>query len=159
MTSPTKVRNSTADLTAANANWTNALSIAGVVGDGVTDCSAGLVAFLAAATAGTVLYFPAGTYLVSTSTLTPAANNVVFRGAGPNASILKNTSFATFGQPLLNTSGKTGIEVYDLGFNYTGAVAAPGLGSSTCLAVKVDCPLNSDSRIAESQLLIESPLH
>jgi hypothetical protein len=137
MTGPTKVKDSTAQLTSANSNWVNVLSIAGMANDGVTDCYGTLNAYLSGAAAGTVLYFPAGTYLFASGTITPAAANIKFEGASNVATIFKNTSYATYAGPILDSSTAVGFACNNIGFNYTGAVAAPGLGSSTCMAVKL----------------------
>ena len=67
----------------------------GAIGDGTTDDTAAIAAAItAASSAGGVVYFPAGTYLVS-STLTVAANNVVLFGDGDASAILAAPAIAS----------------------------------------------------------------
>lgn len=68
--------------------WLNAKSY-GAVGDGTTDDTAALAAWLADATTGTELLLPAGTYK-STAALTVSVGNIKVRGVR-GASILKFT--------------------------------------------------------------------
>ncbi|MGE3245390.1 MAG: glycosyl hydrolase family 28-related protein, partial [Beijerinckiaceae bacterium] len=58
----------------------------GAEGDGVTDDTAAITAALARLTSGGVLFFPAGTYLISSTIDT--LSNVTFAGAGMGASII-----------------------------------------------------------------------
>jgi parallel beta-helix repeat protein len=60
----------------------------GAVGDGVADDLAAIKAAIAAASKGGVVYFPAGTYLV-TDKLLIDKSNITIQGAGRSASIIK----------------------------------------------------------------------
>lgn len=90
----------------------------GAVGDGSTDdTSAVAAANNAAATAGAgIVYFPAGTYISTTQTI---QNNVIWQGAGTNASIIK----------LKNATNADLLSAYTSSISL--ASASIGSGSST----------------------------
>ena len=66
----------------------------GAKGDNSTDDTAAVAAAVSAwiASPGSVLFFPAGTYLVDPGTVTITTNSVSIRGDGVGVSVLKNRS-------------------------------------------------------------------
>ncbi|WP_374307838.1 glycosyl hydrolase family 28-related protein [Methylocella sp.] len=106
-------------------------------GDGVTDDTAAITATVRAAYAagGGVVFFPAGVYLINTTTGNPLGNiltqnpntqagsvRIVFAGEGMGNSILRFASGANPGSPVFMLSSPTafnsliGCAFYDLGF-------------------------------------------
>ena len=123
MAGPTKVKDSVADLTASGASgpWIDVTTIAGVVANGTTDVAAAINAAIAAAPAK-VYYFPEGTYLFESDSLTILDKTSII-GAGKDLVTIKNTSFASiFGGPLVNlsASGGSGQCISGITFSYLG---------------------------------------
>lgn len=84
----------------------------GTKGDGNADDTAAIQSAIAAASvSGGIVYFPPGTYKIS-SALSVATSNVILQGAGRLLSII-SASNAT--QDLIDISGNTENSVYDLG--------------------------------------------
>ena len=83
----------------------------GAKGDGVTDDTDAINAAIAAAVAagGGIIYFPRGTYIVSSSFTTITSSGIYFEGSGLYVSIIKHTSdtdnFLTFGDESLGSLG------------------------------------------------------
>lgn len=99
--------------------WTNVVSY-GATGNGSTDDTTAIAAAITALPAtGGILYFPPGTYLIS-STLTITTNNVTVLGAGRYVSVLKaavglaGSDMLTFGN---GSTSCTGGGVSALGFD------------------------------------------
>ncbi|SOD30557.1 Pectate lyase superfamily protein [Variovorax sp. YR752] len=86
----------------------------GAKGDGSTDDTAAIQAAINSFSSGGTLYFPAGTYMIS-SQLNSTVNGLVFEGAGYLASIIKITSPTATS---LNITGwNSGVE--SMGFDST----------------------------------------
>jgi len=112
----------------------------GAVGDGVTHDDAAINAALTAANAagGGVVYLPAGTYATAASIVIPG-DNIILRGDGKGATIIKPISGATFdavSTPIPGSSGTAGYAHYYIGVesleidcsNMTSNVAGAGNG-------------------------------
>lgn len=125
-----------------SANWpiyTNAIT-AGAYADGVHDDSLVLQAIFAAATNGSVVYLPTGTYLVSTNFV--ITKSVVVRGNGPQsthitASALVRNPVFTFQTPNSRFSGSqifaqvtNGMNKYSTNFMLKTTTLAAGLSPS-----------------------------
>lgn len=91
----------------------------GAVGDGVTDDTSAISSAVSAASAGGVVYFPPGSYLFSTLSVTTA--NLTFAGAGQTATVLSTSS--TTGTAL-SLSGSY-QRIRDL------TIDAPGVGTAS----------------------------
>jgi hypothetical protein len=100
----------------------------GATGNGTTDDTTAIAAALSAASAGGIVYFPPGTYLVSSPL--PVTSGIWILGAGREASVMKGASgfpYANqngvfqFGSHVSTTSGPTitGCRISDIGFNMT----------------------------------------
>lgn len=61
----------------------------GAVGDGVTDDTTAILAAIDSATSGGIVFFPPGTYQVTTLSMSPAS--VTLMGCGPTSSIIRGT--------------------------------------------------------------------
>ncbi|MEU8920286.1 glycosyl hydrolase family 28-related protein [Kitasatospora sp. NPDC048545] len=106
----------------------------GAKGDGTTnDTTAIQSALTAAATKGGTVYFPAGTYVLS-SALAPA-NQVSLLGAGPGATVLKQTSTTAHGIAY-NPTTLTYVSVQNL------TVQGPGSGTGVGLYVQANSGAN-----------------
>ena len=80
----------------------------GALGDGVTNDTVAITAALAAATSGSEVYFPPGTYIVN-GPLFFVTSNVTLRGE-PGLSVIKNAAGANLSQGLL-TIGYNGATI------------------------------------------------
>ena len=112
------------EVLSTNAMWID-VSNHGVINDGVTDCTAALQELINATTSG-VLYFPQGTYLISSITL-PARKisllgdpnfNTVFKCASDNVSlIIDHDTFSANTRSIeyitIDGNGKTGVKCFD----------------------------------------------
>lgn len=108
----------------------------GVIGDGVTDDTAAIQALLTtvgASTKGGVIYFPSGTYLISSALAIPATGvgAVSIRGNGIGNTIIKRKSTYTSGDLLYITtsivlSPLNYFSVQDITFQNTGATVTSG---------------------------------
>jgi hypothetical protein len=94
--------------TSGYSNTLNVVTGYGAAGDGVTDDTAEIQAALDAATAGSIVYLPAGTYLVTTQLSLIAGvdkSGVIIRGAGSTATRIKSSASGA----VLLMSSKYGI--------------------------------------------------
>lgn len=82
----------------------------GATGDGVTNDSAAVLAAITAAPAGSKLYFPAGTYLLSTWAVYTLAKSLWICGDGAGVTILKSTG------PAANVLGTDFLSITAGGF-------------------------------------------
>lgn len=93
--------------------WWNVLQY-GAIGDGSTNDTSAIQAIITGASAGDVVYFPSGTYLVDSLTMKPG---VAIKGAGSRASIMKananNTKIFTY----TASSTQTHFIIEQLGFD------------------------------------------
>lgn len=120
-------------------DWFN-VKAQGAKGDGTTDDTTSINSTIALAnTAGGVVYFPKGTYVISGTGLTPIQTGVVVRGAGKSTTTIKPaTGFNAdiISTPIPGTAGTPGfvqsfVGVEDLtldGSNMTGTTAGQGNG-------------------------------
>jgi hypothetical protein len=113
----------------------------GAVGDGVTDDTAAIQAALDAVgnAGGGCVYFPAGTYLLS-SRLLVWGNTKVY-GAGMGATTIKHPASHAFKNKNYLTTGDDNITVSDMSFDadatYSGAVSMDGMRNLTCERLKI----------------------
>lgn len=129
----------------------------GAVGDGATNDGTAIAAAITALVANTslavkgVLYFPAGTYLVTSAIAISIANPFTFtvRGDGMLSSVIYQTTSATDGMTI--TLAKAGggqafstVEVCDLGFttNTTAACALRVTYGTATVSTEYGCGLN-----------------
>lgn len=99
----------------------------GAHGNGTDDDTAHINAVISAAySAGKHVYFPAGTYLVSTAGYyaLEAATGVNLRGAGAASSVITMAHSSSAADYVLLLSGVSNLSIRDLGF-YTAAEATP----------------------------------
>jgi len=94
----------------------------GAVGDGLADDTTKIQAALTAAT-GTTLYFPKGTYIVTSNLTIPVDTHLL--GTGPESTVI-DASGATIFSPALIYAAGAGVSA-SLGGGLTGAVAAGDL--------------------------------
>ncbi len=127
--------------TPANMNtWLNqaagdavSVKLHGAEGDGTTDDTVAIQAAMTAA-AGGFLYFPPGTYLIST--FITGVSNVVVYGAGESSIITCSADLASQ-NGMLDFIEKDGITVRDLYFKYTGTSDGNQLSFHGCDRVHV----------------------
>lgn len=120
-------------------DWFN-VKAQGATGNGSTDDTTNINSTIALAnTAGGVVYFPTGTYVISGTGLTPIKTGVTIRGAGKGATVIKPTAgfnADVISTPIPGTAGTAGfvqnfVGVEDLtidGSNMTGTTAGQGNG-------------------------------
>jgi parallel beta-helix repeat protein len=90
-------------------------------GDGITDDTAAIQAAITAAASGGVVFFPVGTYIVSTTPssgtiFTISASNITLRGSGMKASIIKSSAAMGDGHQVFVLTGDKQV-IEDLGFD------------------------------------------
>lgn len=143
----TRVRQSTLDLTLGNI-VINVLTLDGVLGDGVTDVSALVnTAIAAVGAAGATFYFPQGTYLFSTASLT-LKSNISVTGDGPALSTVKNTSYIAFAGALVDTGANVNnIAISGVKFQFTGAASV--ISPTNQNIIKSGCLTNFSVRNCE----------
>jgi len=115
----------------------------GAVGNGSTDDTTAIQSAITAAVsnAGGRVYFPPGTYLIS-STLTITSDNVELQGAGWSSQILAKNTFAT--SPMVQSVApgggafRYGIRIADLFINGNSVAGVTGLQLDTTYQAKVD---------------------
>jgi hypothetical protein len=102
----------------------------GAVGDGVTNDTTAVQAAITAAIAagGGVVFFPAGTYVVSTglsngTIFSISSPNLTFRGAGKKVSIIKSSTAMGAGHTLFAVNSTSRVVFEDLGVQ--AAVSSP----------------------------------
>jgi len=104
----------------------------GAVGDGVHDDTTNIQAALnaAAAAGGGVVYFPIGTFIVS-STLVIPGSGVTVAGAGRNASFIKSTSAVG---DAVSVSGINGITFSEIAISNSSTSTGSGINiTGTCI--------------------------
>lgn len=84
----------------------------GAVGDGVTDDTTAILAALASG--GGIVFFPPGTYNVTS--LNPSVANIVLMGCGQDASIIRGTSAGTFVLSFADNTVASSKRITGLGF-------------------------------------------
>lgn len=109
----------------------------GAVGNGIADDTSAVQAAInrAVALGGAVVFFPAGTYKISSALTLSNASGVSFRGAGSAVSIIKNTSATGNGITLTSCSS---FYVDDIAISNSGSSSGYGLSMSSCTNVHVD---------------------
>lgn len=93
----------------------------GAVGDGTTDDTTAIQNAINATAAGGTLYFPPGTYSVTstgTTSILVAVNGITLQGAGNRLSTI-TVAAANAAARILSVSSRTNIKVADLGFSAT----------------------------------------
>lgn len=104
--------------------WINVQSMPyGAKGDGVTDDTAALQVALSAAGPSGVVYFPAGTYVISSALTVPSS--VTLLGSGFNTTVIKQTSTTANGFTATST---TALKISDL--QVYGPSSGSGMGIS-----------------------------
>jgi hypothetical protein len=112
----------------------------GAAGDGVTDDFAAILAAMTAAmAAGVPVYFPAGTYLLSSKITVSSAQKLMMLGAARDLTILKWNN-ATPGLDITYTAEGKAPEIF--GFNFLTNQAA---GSAVGTAIKISGPVLASS--------------
>ena len=136
----------------AGVNVKNTAYAGGATGNGVTDDTAAIQAAINAAAAatstdgtGNAVYFPAGTYLIS-SVLT-FSQDVILRGAGQNTSIIAQSSTSANG---ITISGATvqNVQIIDL------QVAGPNSGTGVGINVTSDSGLNPATSLVLRNVIV-----
>ena len=93
----------------------------GFVGDGVADNTAALTR-LAADTTSPTVYFPAGTYMISSTTAIEMASSVSMIGAGQGATTLKLTADGSLPSVwMFDWTGRSGFKISGLTIDLNGA--------------------------------------
>lgn len=136
-------------------DWLNVKSAAyGAKGDGSTDDTTAIQnAINAAISAGArVVYFPAGTYKISSVlTINTAPNSITLLGDGPQASIIKQTSTTANGITISSSSGTvTNPQIFGLQF------LGPGSGSGVGVAVSAAAGASPVESLCMRDVLIVS---
>jgi hypothetical protein len=102
-------------------SWTNVQTSCGATGNGSTDDTSAIQTCLTNDTGSSTLYFPAGTYKIS-STLNvtghvrivgadPTTTSLVWAGTGGGTMLTFNASFSSLGRLTFNGSGTAGTDV------------------------------------------------
>lgn len=86
----------------------------GAVGDGVTDDTA---AIQAAIDAGTAVYFPVGTYIVSNTITIPSNTSIFGHGYGSEIKLKNNSGVAATLFKIFNANTGVGINIFNLRIN------------------------------------------
>jgi len=121
----------------------------GAVGDGVTNDSTAVTAALNAATANSVIYFPAGHYIAGGTGQRSNWTNITIRGDGPGASIWEsptaNDIMVWVNAPV--GPDPTGITIEDMTFNANGSVRIAG---RHCLYIEANDVVIQNCEIVDS---------
>lgn len=94
----------------------------GAKGDGTTDDTTAIQATMTAAANGGSVYFPAGTYIVSSTIILPA-NNCNIYGVNKGKSVISSKTTFTTGDVFQCQSGGDNVNIYSLGFTSQSATA------------------------------------
>ncbi len=108
----------------------------GAKGDGVRDDTTSIrtTANEAARLGGAIVYFPPGTYLVSSPILLSSATGVSFVGAGRTASLIKSTSTT---ENVFTLTSCSGFTVRDLGITAAATNSGTAIAMSGCSSVSI----------------------
>ena len=98
--------------------WTNVKTL-GAIGDGATNDTTAIQNAINAVATGGLVFFPAGTYLI-TSEVTIPGNNITLIGVGKSSKILCNTGSTDNGVNMLTALSKSGIVIEKLYFQNSG---------------------------------------
>lgn len=112
----------------------------GARGDGVTNDTASVAAALAAAN-GRTLYFPSGTYLISSSLQLTSGNNVSLLGESAGGSVLKASSMTLTTKDFIDWYAASDFSIVNMTFDLSGVITSGlngAIGTQNCKNFKID---------------------